>query len=360
MANVIRNAVAGLMSAALLALSLPVTALADADHQVKEEDLVFSMNYSITCANEGDYYHYVIDLPTSGKVNFVISKVPKDKDNVKGYAWCEDSNRSRLFTEFGWENGDWSHTYNLLAGQYDLYLSADGDYHGKNIAYAFTVDYTPSNETNSESQMERNDSYAMATTYKSGTVKGLFGYNDDKDIYKFKVTKSGYTTITYTPGFGTTSFEFANADGNIKYTEYSVKFGKNKYKYFTPKGTYYLTINRGGDKLGGSYNLSISSSALKSVKIKSLKKYKKGKKRGFDVTFSKNSSCDGYQVCYSLKKNCKSGNKYKNVYSPYCYFKRVTGLKKNKKYYVRVRSFKEFNGKKYYSAWSSIKTVKVK
>ena len=360
MANVIRNAVAGLMSAALIALSLPVTALADADHQVKEEDLVFSKNYSITCVNSGDYYHYVIDLPTSGKVNFVISKVPKDKDNVKGYAWCEDSNRSRLFTVFGWEEGDWSHTYNLLAGQYDLYLSADGTYHGKNVAYSFCVEYTPSNETKSESQLEKNNSYTTATTYKSGTVKGHLGFNDDKDIYKYKVTKSGYTTITFTPGFGSTYFDFTNSDGDVKYGEYSVQFGKNVYKYFTPKGTYYLTINRGSDEKAGTYNLSMSSSALKSVKIKSLKKYKKGKKRGFIVTFTKNSSCDGYQVCYSLKKNCKSGNKYKNIYSKYAYSEKVTGLKKNKKYYVRVRSFKEFNGKKYYSSWSSIKTVKVK
>ena len=37
--------------------------------------------------------------------------------------------------------------------------------------------------------------------------------------------------------------------------------------------------------------------------------------------------------------------------------KRLTG---SKKYYVRVRTYKEVNGKTYYSAWSAAKTVTTK
>ena len=37
--------------------------------------------------------------------------------------------------------------------------------------------------------------------------------------------------------------------------------------------------------------------------------------------------------------------------------KRLTG---SKKYYVRVRTYKELNGKTYYSAWSAAKTVTTK
>ena len=35
-------------------------------------------------------------------------------------------------------------------------------------------------------------------------------------------------------------------------------------------------------------------------------------------------------------------------------------LKSKKTYYVRVRAYKELNGKKVYSAWSSVKKIKVK
>lgn len=38
----------------------------------------------------------------------------------------------------------------------------------------------------------------------------------------------------------------------------------------------------------------------------------------------------------------------------------VKKLKANKKYYVRVRTYNKVNGKKIYSAWSKVKTVKTK
>ena len=38
----------------------------------------------------------------------------------------------------------------------------------------------------------------------------------------------------------------------------------------------------------------------------------------------------------------------------------VKKLKAKKKYYVRMRTYKIVNGKKVYSAWSKIKTVKTK
>jgi len=37
-----------------------------------------------------------------------------------------------------------------------------------------------------------------------------------------------------------------------------------------------------------------------------------------------------------------------------------SGLKSGRKYWVRVRTYKTVNGKKYYSAWSKVKTVTVK
>ena len=67
----------------------------------------------------------------------------------------------------------------------------------------------------------------------------------------------------------------------------------------------------------------------------------------------------GYQIQYSLKKNFK-GKKTVNLKG----FKKtsttIKKLKKHKKYYVRVRTYKTVDGEKYYSAWSKVKTVKTK
>ena len=38
----------------------------------------------------------------------------------------------------------------------------------------------------------------------------------------------------------------------------------------------------------------------------------------------------------------------------------LKNLAKKKNYYVRIRTYKTTNGKKYYSTWSTVKTVKVK
>ena len=270
-----------------------------------------------------------------------------------------DSNGDEYFTDFGWDSGNQSHSYNLLAGEYKLYFTADETYHGKNVNYKFSVDYEPSGETESESQMERNDAFTTATTYKSGKFKGQLAKNDHIDVYKYKISKGGTVTFTYTPSFGGTEFKLEKAGTTIA-SQYNITYGKNVYKYVLPAGTYYLTIS-GGTNISGIYDFSISTSPVKKVTLKTAKKYKKGKKRGFTVKYSKNSSCDGYQICYSLKKNCKSGNKYKNVTGKSKTSKSVTGLKKNKKYYVRVRAYKFDNeGKKIYSDWSNIKTVTVK
>ena len=40
--------------------------------------------------------------------------------------------------------------------------------------------------------------------------------------------------------------------------------------------------------------------------------------------------------------------------------KKLKKLKKGKKYYFRIRTFVENNGKKYYSDWSKKKVVKIK
>ena len=38
----------------------------------------------------------------------------------------------------------------------------------------------------------------------------------------------------------------------------------------------------------------------------------------------------------------------------------LTGLKRGKTYYVRIRAWKKVGGTTYYSAWSGVKSAKVK
>ena len=76
------------------------------------------------------------------------------------------------------------------------------------------------------------------------------------------------------------------------------------------------------------------------------------------VTWKKVSGAAGYQVTYSLKKKFKnaktitvSASKAKTV---------LRKLKKNKKYYVKVRAFKTYRGQTNYGNYSKVKKVTIK
>ena len=84
------------------------------------------------------------------------------------------------------------------------------------------------------------------------------------------------------------------------------------------------------------------------------------KRRGFKVKWNKQSTqTTGYQLQYSKYKNFKSPFKVTvkgNKNTSYTAKKLHSG----RKYYVRVRTYKTVDGKKYYSKWSDTKTVKAK
>lgn len=99
----------------------------------------------------------------------------------------------------------------------------------------------------------------------------------------------------------------------------------------------------------------------KTVKPKktSIKKLSKGKKK-FTVTWARVSGVKGYQIQYSSDKKFKKNNKSVTVTKQKTTKATVKKLKSKKKYYVRVRTYKTVNGKKIYSSWSKVKSVKTK
>lgn len=100
----------------------------------------------------------------------------------------------------------------------------------------------------------------------------------------------------------------------------------------------------------------------KKVKLTSLKNRKN---RKMYVYWKPDSSVDGFQICYSTSKKFK-GAKKANVSRSRAYYnyklnyKVISKLKKNKKYYVKVRAYGYADGKKIYGAYSNVKTVKIR
>ena len=87
---------------------------------------------------------------------------------------------------------------------------------------------------------------------------------------------------------------------------------------------------------------------------------KSSKSRQMTVSWKKDTRATGYQIMYStdkkFRKNVKTVNikKYKTTRCT------VKKLARNKRYYVRLRSYKKVSGGKLYGSWSSLKNVKIK
>ena len=95
---------------------------------------------------------------------------------------------------------------------------------------------------------------------------------------------------------------------------------------------------------------------LKSASIKKAK----GKNKAIELTWGKVASVSGYEIQVATDKKFKKNKKTVTVKKQKTTKTTVKKLKAKKKYYVRVRTYKTVNGKKVYSAWSKVKSVKTK
>ena len=98
---------------------------------------------------------------------------------------------------------------------------------------------------------------------------------------------------------------------------------------------------------------------IKAPKKTSIKKVK-GAKKAISVTWKNVSGVKGYQVQVATNKKFKKNKKTVTVKKQKKTKTTVKKLKAKKKYYVRVRTYKIANGKKVYSSWSKVKSVKTK
>ena len=102
--------------------------------------------------------------------------------------------------------------------------------------------------------------------------------------------------------------------------------------------------------LGICYPCNILAASMPTTTITSVKSQSKA----FTVKWKKKSGITGYQIQYSTNSKFKKGNKSIKIKNAKTISKKITKLKVAKKYYVRIRTYKE----KKYSKWSKVKSIK--
>ena len=102
---------------------------------------------------------------------------------------------------------------------------------------------------------------------------------------------------------------------------------------------------------------AFAASKLPTTSITSLS----AKDNGFTVKWKKKTKITGYQIQYSTSsKFSKKSTKTVKIKKAKTASKKITDLKSSKKYYVRVRTYKNSKKKTNYSAWSKKKSITTK
>ena len=104
---------------------------------------------------------------------------------------------------------------------------------------------------------------------------------------------------------------------------------------------------------------STTSAQIQKPNKTSVKK-SKAKKGSVELTWSKTKGVKGYEIQVATDKKFKKNKKTVTIKKQKTTKTTVKKLKAKKKYYVRIRTYKTVNGKKVYSAWSKVKSVKTK
>lgn len=182
---------------------------------------------------------------------------------------------------------------------------------------------------------------------------------------QIKKTQTIKVTKSYKKTYGAKSFRL-----NVKLTK-----GNGALKYKTSNKSV-VTVDKNGKVIIQGTGICIitvtasatdiykSASAKITITVKPKKnmvtKVKTSGKRVLRVTWKKDKTCTGYELQYSTSRKFSSRNTAllnisKNKTTSY----KIKGLKKGKKYYVRVRTYRnvKVNGKtkKLYGNWSTIK-----
>lgn len=230
---------------------------------------------------------------------------------------------------------------------------------GETIWYYNLLDMTPNNDNPCINGHTKVRTVTKATINKNGKIVTTCSVCkktlSTKIIPKISSVKLSSNTFTYNGKTIKPSVIVKDSKGKkINNSNYTVAYSKGlknvgNYKVTIKfKGNYSGTVNKTFTIIPKSTTLTNLSSSKKKVKVKWKKQV---------------SQTNGYQLQYSLNSNFKSA-KLLNVTSNKATSKSISNLKSKKKYYVRIRTYKnvKVNGKstKLYSTWSKSLNVKVK
>lgn len=165
-------------------------------------------------------------------------------------------------------------------------------------------------------------------------VTGAQGYN----IYRYNSSRKRYELL-----------DCAEGAARVTYTDKGLKTGTA----YTYRVKAYVTVS----------NVDLESpfsnaASAKPTLSKTAVKLSKSGKTAVKVKWSKIAGASGYQVRLGTNKKITKGKKSYTIKSGKTTSKTISKLKRGKRYYVKARAYRTVSGKKVYSSYSSVKSIK--
>ncbi len=184
---------------------------------------------------------------------------------------------------------------------------------------------------------------------KLGKVKNL----------KVSKTYTASVKLTWKKVTGAEKYKVQYSADGKKWTTVTTEKTSLTVKKLKSGKAYRFRVRASAGKYNGSYSSTVKT-ATKVVKgeLKSLKSSKSGT---LTAAWVKISGADGYQLYLATSKKFTSKTTKKvTVKKGKTVKTTVKKLKKNKKYYVKIRGYKTVNSKKVYGSFSAVKSIKIK
>lgn len=304
--------------------------------------------------HKGDTYYdaYYFNIPQSGTITITLNSSVKgyipeynwtglysmkytdifiySKNSPDESLWNADSNNA---ISYGYSSARdvYYATYKIALNSGKYYYVAEyyDGYSSSGNTYDLTISYKPNISTPSSLKVSTRNTTSLKLSWSK--VSGVSGYQLQR--------KSGdsYKTLVNTT--------------STSYTAKKLKAGTT----YSFRVRAYKTID--GKKYYSSWKMlkTPTKPSRPSIKTPST-----NKKHQIIAKWGKVTNCSGYQVQYSKKKSFSSVIATRTVSGSSKTSYTGKNFTKGRKYYVRVRSYKAVDGKKYYSAWSSVKSIKCK
>ena len=189
-----------------------------------------------------------------------------------------------------------------------------------------------------ENTTKKDDTTAVQTKDQTITATASYKKSETSKAFKLNAKTNGNGKLTYT----TSNKAVATVDAAGKVTVKGPGVAK-------------ITVKAAAttDYKAASKTVTVTV-APKKQSISLVNKIKKQ----LTIKWKKNTKASGYQVVYSTNKKFTGKKTVRKAKTTTSY--KIKGLKKGKKYYVKVRSYKTVNGKRIYGAYSTAQKATIK